>query len=594
MTIDSSRGLGVDMGLLDGGNPDDEARKSLIGDLRKRIAEAAGVFFVSAPIVVLWSLMTSTEVKAVNLDQAFALANEKGKHTLQLAADDPLITGGDGGNGGDDPKVIKRQKSSALNVVDDKLSIGDTQAFIQLDTPERMAPEFQTDVIGFQKYLGLDEVGSVSFLDRESGGITTNLLDHMIGKLISDGYTVNVNELNVVSLEQLGNSSLRSPLNWNRSWSGSGPDVEVENGITKGAIFVIGTDSQTQQDFGVFAMGNDGKLTGIDSVNYRSQTLVNVEIVSSPDGIGVGVLLKDGSFQKLLYGSNGELTVGVPTGDGQQLEMKASNGGGAKGATISGAAAVERVTKIATPGAGEGGVTSAVETEGYLDKLDVKFLPEQNIEWNGIKLEIPVTTGATNGIRAYEGSTKVEIGANTLSKKALEMMHNIFLPNEDLTDENLRTFAETLAKIEKGELPPSTYGATFKTVDPGGLGEPREITLVPPSGGIVSVGAIEMSGLTMVYGRYPSNSGDWYKEIFPSKTGAGLMIGNEGEVFVYIGMRESTQISTGYVPMALAEGTELAIEWLRSEVQGKKYTLKMISGEQDRLARTWMNDIHVK
>lgn len=281
--------------------------------------------------------------------------------------------------------------SKAIVDVDGNFPVG-RNAFIQSDAPERRAPEFQTNMTGLEPFLGMEEApNSVGVFGRESVGSTPNLLDNVMGKLMAQGVSVNATELNEVRLEVATDdlTSLRSPRNWNSGVNGTGPDTEVVGGVINSRVIVVGRDPISNKSFAVFAKGTSQELIGIDPVGFESQDLYASELVNSPDGNGVGIVLADGSFLSILSTDiNGEMVVSVPGKSGQPLEVKMTSGG-AKGATISGAAA-ERVKAIATPGNDaqaeiDMGVTPISETPLIVETLNgvetkVKVIVDETLD----------------------------------------------------------------------------------------------------------------------------------------------------------------------------------------------------------------------
>ena len=165
------------------------------------------------------------------------------------------------------------------------------------------------------------------------------------------------------------------------------------------------------------------------------------------------------------------------------------------------------VAASGTPAPGETPAATATAAEkSYLEQLNITYSskPVEVMAADGTDL---LTTMQVNVDRSASshGVNTIEIKPDTQRWLAARALHNLLLPQEEDTPENLAAFEKMLAEIQRGERPCSDLAKQVSMYTTTSTG-PETLTLVPACGAsAVPEGATAVKGVVLDYGEFYLN-----------------------------------------------------------------------------------------
>jgi len=234
-------------------------------------------------------------------------------------------------------------------------------------------------------------------------------------------------------------------------------------------------------------------------------------------------------------------------------------------------------------------VTPAVETDGYLDKLDIVFQSEvKEVQFGGADGPKMLVSTAVEKSGGSHGIHEVD---NMPPEVFARAMNAIFRPEAGDTPESVAEFEKIWGEIQRGERPCTDLMHPLEVYDANGNGNAQEINFVPACGSsAVPEGMTEIKGIDFVYGAfYITNSDDthspnpempWFIRSTPSSAGYGVMWDSRNNTLkLMIGVNYLTGKENSR--SKIATYTEMIVDWLNSYSRGGRLYSKSVQTWED-------------
>lgn len=240
--------------------------------------------------------------------------------------------------------------------------------------------------------------------------------------------------------------------------------------------------------------------------------------------------------------------------------------------------------------------------DGYMSQLDIIFeSPEQELTYNGAQIHGQTSVDKSAGALRI---TELTIEPETQAELSMRALHNIFLPDEEDNEANLRAFTRKLAEVQNGTRDCIEFMRTVRMYDANGNGAASEMTIVPACGvSSVPEGATEVKSVNFITGigadwnedeqKYmPKSNMAWFNITTLTDVGSGIMFDKQTSTMnVFVGL--SSSVSLDRTKLNVARSFEVALYWLKAISRGKGLMLKNYQSLEDR-GQTWTGDLQIK